>query len=169
MVEFHDFPNFTWILHLHSFLKKLLRHSGNSSFSHPRGQAAQKLVKPMEFHPFLGVLGAFGRNFRKSQPFHRNDQECWKHDFLADFYFLHKSIFSEMGELHEHLCFAVSYWGFREPNSIKCKNSMNAMNSHEILAKHRFSDKSMVFCIFIKIAKYHPRAQRSPQNAPRPW
>ena len=65
MVEFHDFQVFALILYFpFLFLKKLLRNSGNSSFSHPRGQAAQKLVKPMEFHPFLGVLGAFGHNFR---------------------------------------------------------------------------------------------------------
>ena len=70
MVEFHDFQPFALILHFpFLLLKKVLRNSGNSSFSHPRSQAAQKLVKPMEFHPFLGVLGALGHNFRKIQFF----------------------------------------------------------------------------------------------------
>jgi hypothetical protein len=67
------------------FVKKLLRISEKSSFPHPRGQAAQMLVKPMVFHPFLGVLGAFGHNFRKSPLCHRNHQECGKHEFLAEF------------------------------------------------------------------------------------
>ena len=103
------FQLFALILHFpFLFLKKLLRNSGNSSFSHPRGQAAQKLVKPMEFHPFLGVLGAFGHNFRKSQLFTeitRNDEN--KVSLLISAFYINQ-LFNEIGESHEHLCFAFS-------------------------------------------------------------
>jgi len=40
-----------------------------SRFFAPRGPDAPGLVKPMEFHTFLGVFGALGPNFRQNQLF----------------------------------------------------------------------------------------------------
>ena len=61
-----NFQPFRWILQFPLvFWKSRCGFLKKSSFPHPLGQAAQKLVKPMKLHPFLGVLGAFGHNFRK--------------------------------------------------------------------------------------------------------
>ena len=57
-------------------------------FSDPRGPDVPGLIKPMEFYPFLGVLGALGPIFRKKIIFRVKIMKDGKWDFLLDFQFL---------------------------------------------------------------------------------
>jgi len=66
-MKFHHFTRKSGIL---LKMQKYFCNSRNFfAFSAPRGPNAPGLIKPMEFYPFLGLLGALGPIFRKIQLF----------------------------------------------------------------------------------------------------
>ena len=66
MVEFEEFPTFYGKFHFLLKKQKSFRDFRKKyTFSHPRGPCAQIVIKPMEFHTFLGVLGVFGHFLRE--------------------------------------------------------------------------------------------------------
>jgi hypothetical protein len=55
-----------------------LQNLQESSFPHPRGPDAPGPLKPMQFHPFLGVPGALGPIFAENHFFTKLSQKVKK-------------------------------------------------------------------------------------------
>jgi len=93
-----------------SFLRDLRNFS---RFLVPRGPDAPGLIKPMQFHPFLGVPGALGPIFAKKTLFHRIITKVEKSGFLADFSFFDENHdFREIHRLAKTPVFLVVYQWF---------------------------------------------------------
>ena len=85
MVIFQKFPTFCIKIEFSSETPNVLRDLRNfSRFLVPRGPDAPGLIKPMQFHPFLGVFGAPRPIFAKKTLFHKIITKMEKSDFLAD-------------------------------------------------------------------------------------